>query len=123
MEARLLPMGDTAVLVEVADTDAALALRTALVHVLSGPGVSDRRWEAVDELVVGAQTLLVRVTDPARLDAVGAATLEVALATTVEPAGSSTVRVVEVPVVYDGPDLDEVARLTGLTPDAVISAH
>src|SRR3954449_10869571 len=30
---------------------------------------------------------------------------------------------VEIDVVYDGEDLDEVARLTGLTPDQVIAAH
>lgn len=30
---------------------------------------------------------------------------------------------VELDVVYDGEDLDEVARLTGLTPDQVIEAH
>ncbi len=30
---------------------------------------------------------------------------------------------VEIEVVYDGEDLDEVARLTGLTPDQVVEAH
>ena len=30
---------------------------------------------------------------------------------------------VEIDVVYDGADLDEVARLTGLTPDEVVAAH
>jgi KipI family sensor histidine kinase inhibitor len=30
---------------------------------------------------------------------------------------------VEIAVVYDGPDLDEVARLTGLTADQVVAAH
>jgi KipI family sensor histidine kinase inhibitor len=30
---------------------------------------------------------------------------------------------VEIPVVYDGPDLDEVARLTGLAEDEVVAAH
>jgi KipI family sensor histidine kinase inhibitor len=29
----------------------------------------------------------------------------------------------EIPVVYDGADLDEVASRTGLTPDEVIDAH
>jgi KipI family sensor histidine kinase inhibitor len=36
-----------------------------------------------------------------------------------EPAG----RLVEIPVVYDGPDLAEVAGLTGLSPEAVIARH
>ncbi|WP_194927879.1 carboxyltransferase domain-containing protein, partial [Catenulispora pinisilvae] len=30
---------------------------------------------------------------------------------------------VELPVTYDGPDIDEVARLTGLAPDEVIALH
>ncbi|KUH82249.1 MULTISPECIES: allophanate hydrolase subunit 1 [unclassified Mycobacterium] len=30
---------------------------------------------------------------------------------------------VTIDVVYDGPDLDEVARLTGLTPEQVVAAH
>ena len=30
---------------------------------------------------------------------------------------------VQIDVVYDGPDLDEVARLTGLTADEVVAAH
>jgi KipI family sensor histidine kinase inhibitor len=30
---------------------------------------------------------------------------------------------VEIDVVYDGPDLDDVARLSGLTPDEVVAAH
>ena len=30
---------------------------------------------------------------------------------------------VQIDVVYDGPDLDEVARLTGLTADQVVAAH
>jgi KipI family sensor histidine kinase inhibitor len=31
--------------------------------------------------------------------------------------------VVELPVVYDGPDLEAVAQATGLTPDEVVAAH
>ena len=30
---------------------------------------------------------------------------------------------VEIPVQYDGPDLDEVCKLTGLTRDEVVNAH
>ena len=32
-------------------------------------------------------------------------------------------RLIDVPTVYDGPDLDEVARLSGLSRDALIEAH
>jgi KipI family sensor histidine kinase inhibitor len=43
---------------------------------------------------------------------------------TVEPTSRSQItQVIEVPVRYDGPDLDEVAQRTGLTRDDVIAAH
>ena len=32
-------------------------------------------------------------------------------------------RLIEIPTVYDGPDLDEVARLSGLSRDEVVAAH
>ena len=123
MEALLLPMGDSAVLVEVADTDAALALRAALHEALSGRHPFEPVWAAVDEVVLGARTVLVLVRERGDLEAVRAACLSVAAATrppTSVPAGG---REVEVPVVYDGPDLGEVALLTGLTPDEVVRAH
>lgn len=37
--------------------------------------------------------------------------------------GAGSARTVEVPATYDGADLDEVAALTGLDPDAVVAAH
>jgi len=123
MEASLLPMGDSAVLVEVADTDAALALHAALRAAVAGRGPYEPVWVAVDELVPGARTVLVLSRDRAALDAVGRACLGVAAATTGSASTRRPTEVVEVPVVYDGPDLDEVARLTGLTRDEVVRAH
>ncbi|OBA66356.1 allophanate hydrolase [Mycolicibacterium elephantis] len=38
------------------------------------------------------------------------------------PAGGENVDV-EIDVIYDGPDLDEVSRLTGLSTDQVVAAH
>src|SRR5262245_20622519 len=121
MDVRLLPMGDSAVLVEVADTDAALALRQALrAHV---DGHHDPVSRAVDELVVGARTVLVRASDPSALGDLAGVVVEVAGAPDVTTGRPSRARVVEVPVHYDGPDLDEVARLTGLTREEVVRAH
>lgn len=119
MEARLLPMGGSALLVEVADTDAALALRAqAAPLVASGGGV----WAAVDHLVVGARTVLVVLRDGRRRDDVGRACLD--LAAGVDPAVARDAgEALEVAVRYDGPDLDEVARLTGLSRDGVVAAH
>ncbi|GAA5035431.1 5-oxoprolinase/urea amidolyase family protein [Terrabacter aeriphilus] len=126
MRARVLPVGAAAVLVEVADTDAALRLRTALAEHL---GLDADPWALVDHLVVGARTVLVVLRAPGRADEVGRACLEVA--ETVPDHGdegdggapSPGARVVEVPVRYDGPDLDDVARLTGLTREEVVRAH
>jgi KipI family sensor histidine kinase inhibitor len=38
-------------------------------------------------------------------------------------AATDATDVVELPVVYDGPDLEAVAQVTGLTPDEVVTAH
>jgi len=122
VEARLLPMGGAALLVEVADTDAALALRAHL-----GP-LAERAtgvWEAVDHLVAGARTVLVVLRDPGRRSDVGRECLDEAnrLTVAVAPPADAAELVIEVLVRYDGPDLDEVAHLTGLTRDEVVRAH
>ena len=123
MEARLLPMGRSALLVEVRDTDAALALRA---HLAPRVAAADGVWSAVEQLVVGARTVLVVLRDPALADDVATACLDVASALD-ESAdlwrADQVRRVVEVPVRYDGPDLDEVAALTGLTREEVVLAH
>ena len=117
------PMGGSAALVEVADTDAALALRAALRAAVRAGRETGNVWDAVDELVVGARTVLVLASDPSRLAALTEATLDVATATTATLPTVAPARQVEVPVVYDGPDLDEVARLTGLSREEVVAAH
>ena len=122
MEARLLPMGGAALLVEVADTDAALALRAHLASLVErATGV----WEAVDHLVAGARTVLVVLRDARGSSDVGRECLAEATGLTVAVAPPEDVAavMVEIPVRYDGPDLDEVAHLTGLTRDAVVRAH
>jgi KipI family sensor histidine kinase inhibitor len=78
------------------------------------------RISGVAEVIPGAETVLV-VTEPgsAGLDEL-AARIE---ALPLPPAGAAAARTAEIPVVYDGPDLAEVARLTGLTVDEVIARH
>ncbi|MGN8048488.1 5-oxoprolinase subunit B family protein [Curtobacterium sp. 22159] len=75
----------------------------------------------VTEVVSGARTLLVRF-DPRATDAVR---LRAALADVrpreVGPSGSG--EAVVVPVTYDGEDLEEVARLAGTTPVALVAWH
>lgn len=108
---RLLPCGDTGILVELPDLDGVLALHAALEAALP-PGVVD--------LVPAARTVLLRL-DPA------ATTVEqVAAAVTAMQPRLPTVQdaaQVEVPVVYDGADLDEVGELTGLGRGGVVEAH
>lgn len=109
----LLPCGERAVLVELADLDAALALYRALA--------ADRPEDAED-LVLGARTVLVTVSHAGALpDAMRA--VEAALARTTVAGGWETGHEVVVDVRYDGPDLAEVADLTGLSSAAVVAAH
>lgn len=116
---RFLPMGEAAWLVETDDLDTVLALDAALsplVH--AGEGV----WGDVDDLVPAARTLLVVARRTTNLADLAGAIRAAALAAdrSVAAAASS---VVEIPVRYDGPDVDEVADQTGLTPAEVVAAH
>ncbi|MFT4225135.1 5-oxoprolinase/urea amidolyase family protein [Micropruina sp.] len=118
MDGRLLPCGERALLIEVDGLDAAIALRTALAS-LAGRGA----FGAVRDVVPAATTVLLSVDDPDSLTGVRDAVT--ALLPGLDPATGPTGRdePVEIDVRYDGEDLAEVARLTGLTPDEVIAAH
>ena len=74
----------------------------------------------VTELVPAARTLLVRF-DPGATDAerLGAALREVEFS----PGAPATGELVEIPVVYDGEDLDAVAAHAGLSRAEVVAAH
>jgi len=91
--------------------DAALGVYAALL---------DRSPDGVTDLVPAASTVLVRF-DPA---AAGAADLARQLARVrPAPVAASDGEQVTVPVHYDGADLAEVGRLTGLGADGVVEAH
>lgn len=107
----LLSYGDRALLLEVADTDEVIGWTTA---------IRDAALPGVVDLVPGARTVLVigdapQVIPRLQKDLKGLSPTE----TTTLDDGP----VVEVPVVYDGPDLDDIARLTGLDTNDVIEAH
>jgi KipI family sensor histidine kinase inhibitor len=108
---RLLPCGDTGLLVELADLDAVLALYAELVE--DPP-------DGVVDLVPASRTLMLRI-DPARTDParVGRALQDVEPRPGTRPDAGR----VEVPVSYDGEDLAEVGRLTGLGERGVVEAH
>lgn len=111
---RLLPYGDRGLLVEVADTDAVVALTDAL---RADPRVGD----VAADVVPGARTVLLvgrAGVGPERLRTVvpGESALN-----SQENGRDAQVRCI--PTTYDGPDLAEVGRLTGLSEAEVVAAH
>jgi KipI family sensor histidine kinase inhibitor len=113
MSLNVLPYGDRALLVEVGDTAAVVAYVDALL----AAGVA-----GVADVIPAAETVLVVAEAHASV-----ATLRAALLDT-RPAGSTGRSadgddVVEIPVRYDGPDLADVAALTGLSAGDVVAAH
>lgn len=119
---RLLPYGDRALLVEVADASGVVRLVDALVSTgATGPD------GPVADLVPAARTVLLAARPGVPLATVRAAATRALAAAGEAPEGSGAPAppggAVEIPVVYDGPDLEEVAGLTGLTPAEVVAAH
>jgi KipI family sensor histidine kinase inhibitor len=107
--ADIRPAGDRGALIELPDNSAAVRLG----RVLTG------RAEFID-VVPGHRTVLVTWADEGRpqdLDAL----VESALATGGTPPEPG--RRIEIPVVYDGVDLEEVARLVQLSPEEVVARH
>lgn len=102
---------DAGLLVEVGSLDEVHALAAA-VHEAGPDGVVD--------VVPAARTVLLRTAPGTDLAALGSLVTGLELGPATDRA---EVEAVEVPVRYDGPDLDEVARLTGLTTAEVIEAH
>ena len=106
---RARPAGDAALLVQADDLAGRL---TAAIVSQRIPGVLD--------VITGARTVLV-TTEPGRLDLGELA--ERVLALPLPAAAAGATELAELPVVYDGPDLADVARLTGLAVDEVIARH
>lgn len=95
------PCGDAAILLDCADLAEAQGWFAAL--------------QDVAEVVLGAQTVLV-AGDPAASRQLVARARPAA---TTAFAGTT----IEIPVTYDGPDLDEVAALTGMSGAEIVAAH
>lgn len=108
---RVLPYADAGLLVELADLDEVLALYAELV---------DEPPQGVVDLVPAARTLLLRL-DPHRTDV---REVERAVrSASPRPGTRPDAGHLEVPVTYDGEDLAEVGRLTGLGERWVVEAH
>jgi KipI family sensor histidine kinase inhibitor len=109
---RVLAYGDRALLVELEETDRVVAWTEALTEE-PVPGVVD--------LVPAAATLLVLLGEDADVAAVRGRLERVRA----EPGEveQEEGEVVEIPVTYDGEDLGDVARITGLSEREVVEAH
>ncbi|MFC8919746.1 5-oxoprolinase subunit PxpB [Streptomyces sp. NPDC057116] len=109
---RTLPVGDRALLVELGSGEETEAFHAELLRRRAAG-----RLPAVTEIVPAARTVLLDgVEDPGRLAALIAGWDVAPLHARVDPA-------VEIPVRYDGPDLEEVAALWGVTPREVARVH
>lgn len=120
MDATILTCGETAVLVEVADLDAVMALDHAVRNRLTnrqGP------WRDVVEVVPATRTVLVTASSAAGLPALRDEIEGLVAELDPTPPEMSDSRTVTIGVHYDGPDLAEVASLTGLSEPEVIEAH
>ncbi len=125
--------GDGALLVEAGAEPGAPARLRSIIEKLNFPGIAD--------IVPGAETVLV-VLEPGRVGLSGlAGRLQALVANETgeagggdgaggsdgsgggDGAGGAGYGTTEIPVVYDGPDLDEVAEHTGLSRDQVIERH
>ncbi len=109
--ARVRRAGDAALLVETGDLGSAHRLHAA-VRAAALPGVVD--------VVPGGETVLVTV-DPRRSDLDRLAASLTALP--LPERDETEADLVEVPVTYDGADLDAVADLTGLSREEVVARH
>ena len=107
MTPTVVPFGDRALLVEVAEPDAVAAVRVALEKAPL-PGQRD--------LVPAARTVLV-VLDRAPTDLDVAALRRLTAGARVR---ADRTAVVELEVCFDGADLDDVAELAGRSPDDVV---
>ncbi|HVE19660.1 MAG TPA: 5-oxoprolinase subunit PxpB [Ilumatobacteraceae bacterium] len=104
---RLLPCGSGAVLAEYDTLAEVMAVDDAL-RVANLPGI--------DDVIPAARTVLVAYHN---VDRAALERLLIPAPAAPRPQGP----IVEVPVVYDGIDLDEVAEATGLSTDEVVATH
>lgn len=103
-------VGTRAVLAELSGTQDVLALQSLLLE-KPLPGQQD--------VLAAAETVLVKADSPASARRIAARLLQLDLTAPVQLDGSLVV----IDTVYDGEDLAEVGRLTGLGTEGVIAAH
>jgi KipI family sensor histidine kinase inhibitor len=127
MNRRLLTCGEHAVLVELDGLEEVLALDAAVRAAIAAVTGGDSAFADLVDVVPAARTLLLVVhegTDvmPVRT-AISTLSADRPTDTSADALRRSTPQTIEILVHYDGPDLDEVSRLTGLAPREVVAAH
>ncbi|GAB4008027.1 5-oxoprolinase subunit B family protein [Nocardioides ultimimeridianus] len=110
----VLPYGDRALLVELPDTAAVVAYADLL-------RADARVGELVADVVPGARTVLLVARPGVAMDRLLAVVPDAVAPGLARSGPSDQVR--RIPTRYDGPDLADVARLTGLAESEVVSAH
>ncbi|MCO4264875.1 carboxyltransferase domain-containing protein [Pseudarthrobacter sp. MDT3-26] len=104
------PVGTTAVLAELSGLHDVLALQALLL---------ERPLPGQVDVLAAAETVMVKADSPAAARRMTARLLEMDLTVQSHAEG----KLVQIETVYDGDDLAEVGRLTGLGTDGVIAAH
>ena len=118
MTARVIPFGDRALLVEVDDVAAAHLLAAAVDRARA----RGRAPRSVTEVVVGMGNVVIHLDERTDGDDVHRWVESIATRPPPTPPGAGPARgPVHLPVVFDGPDLEEVAGLTGHTGDQVVA--
>lgn len=110
------PFGRTGLLVEVDDLDQVLGLYAAVERRRAEGG-----FQAVQDVVPAARTVLLRL-DPRRTT-VSAVEREVRDLRPDSSARGDSGTLVEIPVAYDGEDLDEVSAVTGWSAEEIVNRH
>jgi inhibitor of KinA len=114
--ARIHPLGDTALLAELGSR-----LDTALNTRAIGLAAALRKRRDVRQAIAGYSSVTVYFDpDQATHESLGAAIKRLAAK---RPKMAVPGRLHRIPVVYDGPDLDDVARALSLSVEAIIAAH
>jgi inhibitor of KinA len=115
-KARIHPLGDTALLAELGSR-----LDTALNTRAIGLAAALRKRRDVRQAIAGYSSVTVHFDpDQATLESLGAAVKRLAAK---RPKMEIPGRLHRIPVVYDGPDLEEVSKTVGLDVEAIVSAH
>ena len=124
MSRRLLVCGEHAVLVELDGLEEVLALDSAVRAAIAA---RETAFADVVDVVPAARTVLLVVREGRDVSPLRAALRTLSAdpppQTTTDASRRRTPHVVEIRVHYDGPDLDEISGLTGLTPHEVVVAH